>query len=66
VAASLRAKLRLVPNRVYVPKVLAAVSFDDDVGLERRRILPLPEEELLTVALETDFYEHETDVGCGM
>jgi hypothetical protein len=43
---------------VHVTKVLAAVSFYHDMGLERRRIFSLPEEEFLAVALETDLYEH--------
>ena len=62
---------------VDVAEVFTPVSVDDDGRLEARRIFPLPEEELLSVPLKTDFYEHDAtervglagygmwDVGCG-
>src|SRR5438094_4791685 len=40
---------------VHKAEVLAAVGVDDDAGLERRKLLGLPEEEILAVALEGDF-----------
>jgi hypothetical protein len=37
------------------PEILAPVGVDDDGGADRRRVVSLPEEELLSVSLERDF-----------
>ena len=44
---------------VHVAKILPAVGVDDHRRLERRRLVVLPQEEVLSVALEGDFDEHE-------
>jgi hypothetical protein len=52
------ATFRELTDGMDVAKIFSPVGFDDHRGLRRRRI-PLPEEELLTIALEADFYDHE-------
>ena len=46
-----------VTERVDVTKIFAPIGVDDDGRLHRRRLVGLPEKELLTVTLERDFDE---------
>ena len=43
---------------MHVPKILATISFHDDVRLERGRIFPFPEEKLLSIPFKTDLNQH--------
>ena len=49
-----------------MPEVLAPIRFDNDRGLERRRIFPFPEEEFLSIALETNLDEHDATEWVGL
>src|SRR5205085_10298869 len=51
------ALLREIAVRVHDTEILPAVGIDDHRRLERRRIVRVLEEEILTVAFECDFYE---------
>ena len=46
-----------VTERVDVAKIFASIGVDDDGRLHRRRLVGLPEKELLSVTLERDFDE---------
>ena len=60
-AAAVRAAaaplLGQLADGVDAPEVLAAIGLDDHRRVKRRRLLALPEEELLPIALEGDFDE---------
>jgi hypothetical protein len=47
--------IRELTDRVDVAEIFSPVGFDDHGGPGRWRRIALPEEELLTIALEADF-----------
>jgi hypothetical protein len=54
--------LRQFAKRVHATEVLSPVGVDDHCRLERRRLVGLPEEEVLSISLERNLYEmrHES------
>jgi hypothetical protein len=44
-----------LPHGVHTSEVLATIRLDDDRRVQPRRVVPIPDEELATITLESDF-----------
>src|SRR6185437_721563 len=57
VRASAAARRRALAYGVHAPEVLAAIHLDDHGRFDARRLLAIPEEELLALALERNLHQ---------